>query len=284
MRVPTLLCTLAIVMGGVLPASAVRAQTPPTPPPAPPPAAPARPSLAYRYRLLGVYDAQSGDPVDGVEVSDFLAGNKALTTTTGTVSLMFLPEGTTLVRLRKVGYELMTIPVTISPADTTPLTMVMTRATQLPTVVVTDSAAKPVSARLTSFEAHRREGMGQFITEDELRRNDSRTMAMMLSGKLTGLHAVAGKSGASYLVSSRKPCSGPALRQCRSPDCYVVTYVDGIRTYDNATGSSTVIDFSRLNVYDYQAVEFYPGGAALPAGITPTNSDCGTLLLWTRDR
>ncbi len=83
---------------------------------------------AYRYRFLGVYDAATGEPVEGVEVADALTGAKALTTKTGTVSLMFLPEGGSLVRVAKAGYETQTLTVPISPADTSPVTVILTHA------------------------------------------------------------------------------------------------------------------------------------------------------------
>jgi hypothetical protein len=110
-----------------------------TPPPRAKPDTLARPN-AYRFRVLGVFDDQTGDPVEGVEVADMLSGNSSLATRTGTVSLLFLPDGGSLVRLRKIGFESQTFPVSISPADTAPITIVLTRATQLPTVVVNDSA------------------------------------------------------------------------------------------------------------------------------------------------
>ncbi len=87
-----------------------------------------KPANAYRYRFLGVYDAATGQPVEGVEVSDALHGAKALTTKTGTVSLMFLPEGGSLVRVAKTGYETQTLTVPISPADTSPVTVILTHA------------------------------------------------------------------------------------------------------------------------------------------------------------
>jgi len=85
-------------------------------------------SLAhYRFRLLGTYDLATGDPLADVAVTDTLTGLSARTTTTGTVSLFFLPEGTRAVRLQHAGFRDTTISVTISPSDTLPLTLVLTR-------------------------------------------------------------------------------------------------------------------------------------------------------------
>lgn len=85
-------------------------------------------SLAhYRFRLLGTYDLTTGDPLADVAVTDTLTGLSARTTTTGTVSLFFLPEGTRAVRLQHAGFRDTTISVTISPSDTLPLTLVLTR-------------------------------------------------------------------------------------------------------------------------------------------------------------
>ena len=92
------------------------------------PPAPAPSTMpAYRFRLLGVYDDQTGDPIEGAFVTDLVTGTKARTTSTGTVSLGFLPEGTTPVRISKEGYEDLSIGVEISASATAPLTLIMSR-------------------------------------------------------------------------------------------------------------------------------------------------------------
>src|SRR4051812_16013415 len=154
--------------------------------PTPPASAEANPD-AYRYRVLGVYDEQSGDPIEGVEVADVLNGNKALTTKTGTVSLYFLPEGGSLVRLRKVGYEVQTLTIAISPGDTTPVTVVLSHATQLPTVVVKDSAPAHVSALLRGFEERRRNNMGHFVSDSVFRRNENHSLGDVIMSHIPGL-------------------------------------------------------------------------------------------------
>jgi len=82
---------------------------------------------AYRYRLLGVYDPTTGDPIADAIVTDLTSGTSAKTTSTGTVSLAFLPEGTSPVRISKPGFEDLSIGVEISADVTTPLTLVMTK-------------------------------------------------------------------------------------------------------------------------------------------------------------
>ena len=243
-------------------------------------------SFAYRYRLLGVYDAASGDPVEGAEVSDVLNGNKALTTRTGTVSLMFLPEGGTLVRIRKVGYEVQTMTVAISPADTTPITIILshTTATTLEPVVVTDSAPKYVGGGLRSFEERMKQGFGHFVTENQFRADDGKPLANIILSHIPGLMRTNGPRGESFLVSSRKPCTGSALRGCRQPDCYVSVFQDGIKLYDAAMVKTNPPDFSRMDGLQYAAAEYYAGGAATPPEYNQTSNGCGTLILWTREK
>lgn len=242
-------------------------------------------SLAYRYRLLGVYDAASGDPVEGAEVSDVLNGNKALTTKTGTVSLMFLPEGGTLVRVRKVGYEVQTMTVAISPADTTPITIILshTTATTLEPVVVRDSAPKYIGSGLRSFEERMKQGFGHFVTENQFRADDGKPLANIILARIPGLMRTNGPHGESYLVSSRKPCAGNALRGCRQADCYVSVFQDGIKLYD-ASMKANPPNFDRMDGLEYAAAEYYAGGAAVPPEYNQTSNGCGTLILWTREK
>ena len=84
----------------------------------------------YRARILGVFDDATGAPLDSVRVTDVLNGNSSLTTATGTVALYFLPDGGALVRLQKLGYEVQTFPIAISPADTVAITITLRRVTE----------------------------------------------------------------------------------------------------------------------------------------------------------
>jgi len=82
---------------------------------------------AYRYRVLGVFDAETGEPIPGAVVTDMQTGTHAETTNTGTVTLMFLPEGGSPVRISRPGYQDLTLAVEIGPDQTTPVTLVMSR-------------------------------------------------------------------------------------------------------------------------------------------------------------
>jgi hypothetical protein len=84
----------------------------------------------YRYRLLGVYDDATGDPIPGAEVLDVETGDRTQTTKDGIITLAFLPDGGSPLRITKPGYEDLTLVVQIAPTKTTPLTLTMTRKSE----------------------------------------------------------------------------------------------------------------------------------------------------------
>ena len=86
----------------------------------------------YRYRVLGVFDDSTGDPVADAQVVDDASGTMARTTATGTVTLSFLPDGVSSITIRKSGYATQKVDVTISPDDTVPITLLLPKAPPFP--------------------------------------------------------------------------------------------------------------------------------------------------------
>jgi hypothetical protein len=98
----------------------------------------------YRYRVLGVYDQDTGDVIQGARVVDVNTGTYANTSPTGTVSLIFLPEGSSLLRITKTGYEDLNLPVDIGPTALTPLTLLMKKKPEdHEKTAAVDGAARP---------------------------------------------------------------------------------------------------------------------------------------------
>ena len=161
----------------------------------------------------------------------------------------------------------------------------MSAQQKLDTVKV--SAEAPPDYRsplLRGFEERRLKGMGKYISEKELRAADNRTLPNVLT-KLGGIRLLNAFSN-TYVVSSRSSGGGgrAALQNIGTRQCFVAVYQDGMRLYSGNAGEQP-IDFQRLQVNQYAGIEFYPGGASIPQQFNQTKgSDCGTLLLWTRER
>jgi hypothetical protein len=270
--------SLAVAVALVAGARPGRAQTPP---------AAAKPdsvaAIRHRFRLLGVYDGQTGEPVEGVEVADVLSKASTMTSKTGTISLFFLPEGGSLVRLRKIGYETQTLAISISPSDTVPITIILNHATSLPAVVVNDSAPKFMTPGMRMFAEHQKLGFGHFLTDSLFRKYEASSLANLLGSRLPGVITVNGPGSAKYLASGRRMCSGPAMRQCRAPDCFVSVYQDGVKIFDPNNVGSPKVDFEHMSPADYEAAEFYQG-AEVPPEYNATGNACGVLVLWSRTK
>ncbi|HEY4129024.1 MAG TPA: carboxypeptidase-like regulatory domain-containing protein [Gemmatimonadaceae bacterium] len=81
----------------------------------------------YRFRVIGLFDDSTGGTVEGAEIIDTKSGLRALSSATGTASLFFLPDGGSTILIRKTGLRDTTFFVPITPADTTPITLLLLR-------------------------------------------------------------------------------------------------------------------------------------------------------------
>ena len=222
-------------------------------------------------RVVGVFDDRTGQPIEGAEVRDMASGSSALTTSTGTLSLFFVDTAGSLVRIRKVGYEPVIVFVNNSRADSVPLTLTLQPVAQwLPKVLTTAARVQYINPALNEFEERRSHGLGRFIPETTLRREEHRTLGSVIMSYVTGLNIVQGR------LSSEIPVT---LRGCR-PDIYL----DGLLVAMNVAGRQVgQPDLSIYKVRELAGVEFHTA-ATLPIQYSRPGGGCGALLLWSRER
>ncbi|MGH7617274.1 MAG: hypothetical protein ACREPM_08615 [Gemmatimonadaceae bacterium] len=243
----------------------------------------------YRARLLGTFDETSGEPIKGVRVLDIATGVSAETSETGTVALFFVPDGGSLLRIQKIGYEVQTLLVAISPSDTTPVTIVLRHVTEL-APVVTKAPETPmyISPRLRGFEERRKQGFGSFISDSVLRANEGHLLANVLMSRAPGITIRQGAGSANYLLQSPH-CVGGGPPQVvldgvpMSPDPPPNMGISGGRSRP-VSMDNVAFDLTKFDVSTLAGVEWYPDNDIAPIEFTHTSARCGLLLLWTRER
>jgi hypothetical protein len=139
-----------------------------------------------------------------------------------------------------------------------------------------------MSAGLQGFEARRQAGFGHFITDSVLRAASGVRLSHVLARHVPSLIFGSGASDGEFPVSSRV-CGGGLA--CAAPRCYVRVYVDGTLTFDGTPRMRDVegVDFSRLRTEDFSGMEYYSSSAGLPSQFAGQNTECGTLMLWSRE-
>ena len=89
-----------------------------------------------RLRVVGVFDEETGAPIEGADVTDLETGVTARTTKTGTMALLFVDTTGTLIKIKKVGYQQSVMAVATGGADTTPVTTMLLHAGHALTPVI----------------------------------------------------------------------------------------------------------------------------------------------------
>jgi hypothetical protein len=62
----------------------------------------------------------------------------------------------------------------------------------------------------------------------------------------------------------------------------MAVYLDGIRVWSPGRGASTPYDINQHSLVSLEGVEVYTGADA-PAEFAGTGSQCGVVVLWTRE-
>lgn len=226
---------------------------------------------AYRLRLVGVYDDRTGEPVEGADVIDVGTGNSAKTTSTGTVALAFMPEGAGFVRIRKLGYDLQTMLVNISPADTLPITVILKKVTELAAMSIVDSAPAYRTPGLRGFEDRRaHQAAGTYIPEAVIRREENRGIGAFLLAHIANANVRESRVGSVFLLRSPRCGAGanPAV------------YLDG----SPLSNGREPPNLAEIKLTDIAAVEYYANTATAPPEFNRTSSGCGALVLWSREK
>ena len=243
----------------------------------------------FRGRVVHLGDAS---PVRGAEVWLVLSDKRAQTDSNGAFRFEGLPVGKQLVQIRLVGLAAERDTIVLSAEHENVRTYALAEPTaSLDTVRTVAGATKYISPRLRGFEERRLSGQGgRFISDSVIRKNESTTMANLISSRMPGLMqqtiAAPGKGVITVLVSTRKQCSGLAImNSCKGvPNCYVAIYLDGTPLYSTKMGGAPP-DFAReFSATDFAGIEYYAGGAASPFGMNGADDGCGSLCLWTRER
>jgi hypothetical protein len=228
-------------------------------------------------------------PIAGAEVS--IPGIKAATQTEadGSFILRGVPPGKHIVWVRKIGFEFLSAVLAVAPGDTVDndFGMFPSRSQRLPEVEV--KAEKPVVAKLSDFEERRKMGLGHFITQDQLDKQENRRMSEIL-GATPGASIVRGNTNAAWVSSGRGvatvenqfvPDRYDIARGAKRGVCYMAVMIDGVTVFSGNSGE-TLFDINSLQPNSIAAIEVYSGGATIPAKYNGTKAACGLVLIWTR--
>lgn len=204
----------------------------------------------------------------------------------GRYAFASVPPGRYLVIARRIGFGPRGDSITVVVArETTRHFDLPKSVSTLDTAVILAPTSRYISPNLVGFEERRKNGLGKYLAEDELRKNDSRALSDVVR-RLPGMQVR--RMGAALVAASsrRSSAAGGALRSVggASSNCFATVYQDGIVLYEQGmsppgTQPPRLEDFQVMNL---AGVEYYPGEASTPTMFRA--SPCGVLLLWTRER
>jgi hypothetical protein len=222
-----------------------------------------------------VVDDDSGHPVAAARVA--VDGSGAVQADSlGRFRLGGLRAGRYRVQVDRLGYAPADLRVQVADSVTLSVRLVATPQA----VAGVTATAQAVDERMRGFEQRRAQhtGGGRFITRADLEGSSRSTLANVLR-RLPGARIIQGGAAMEeYLATGQSP--GPHALDHPPAPCYAQVFVNGVQLY--AMGRGDPPNLKEIDVNEVEAIEYYAQPAGTPPQFRTMDSDCGTLVVWTR--
>lgn len=231
--------------------------------------------VAAQSTFAGQVTDTTGSPMAGVGVIVEGTALQTTTRTNGRFRIDSVPAGRHRILFRQIGFRAEAVWLQFTANDTTTVSVVLGREPfVLPEVTTTGERRETRSPKMARFEGRRDAGTGGHFIGDEILREREHSLLSDVLRRIPGVQLV--------LIPG-----GRAARSSRSSisitfQCFMRVYLDGVRVWNPGTPDPYNID--NHPVQQLQGIEVYSGSASTPADLGGTGSECGTIVLWTRDR
>lgn len=223
---------------------------------------------------FGMIDGMVSDtmliPMHSAEVTVVGTRARVITGDNGRFQFQKVPPGQYLIVVRRIGYAPTSGMIEVSPKDTLRLSYTLARS-----IVAMDTirvAERRVSLRMLEFEMRRKQGQGQFMTQEQIEKRNS-LQAMDYLRQFSGINVsrITNSAFAGTIALSRR--EGGALQG----GCAMQVVLDGIPMPAN-------FNLELLPPpKQISGIEVYSGASTVPAQFSGVDRRCGLIAFWTRD-
>lgn len=214
-------------------------------------------------------------PLGSADVSVVGTGARVVTSENGRFLMLQVPPGQYLLVVRRIGYAPTSGIIEVPERDTLRLSYTLVRSSNLlDTVRVRTSR---VTMRMFDFEKRRQQGLGQFITQEEIERRGSVQTSDFLR-YMRGVEVSQNTTQAfgGTQVFSRREGGGFDGNQ-QQQYCAMQVLLDGI----------ILPRYFNLDLLpppkQIAGIEVYSGAATIPPQFGGVDRRCGVVAVWTRD-
>lgn len=209
-------------------------------------------------------------PLGTADVSVVGIGARVVTSENGRFRLLQVPPGQYLLVARRIGFAPTSGIIQVPQGDTLRLSYTLVRSDYMLDTVRVKS--RRVSLRMAEFEMRRMQGVGQFLTQEEIERRNSREISDFLRN-FRGIELLRNTSTAFGELVAISRREGDTMQG----GCPMQVLLDGIilpSKFDmNLLPSPKLI----------AGVEVYSGAATVPPQFGGNDRRCGLIAVWTRD-